>query len=161
MRLSTKCSIALHLLVLIKAFEHGKLTSEILAKSAGCNPVIVRNLLGSLKKAGMVEVQRGTGGATLTADPADVTIWDVYRAVDRETLDNLIGLHPNPFPGCPVGKNIYTLLDKPYRMVSDSVRAAMKSYTLKQLLDEYYAIESPPEADLQILRNCAYDTNIR
>jgi len=140
MRISTKCSIALHLLVLLDVFHDEKLTSDILAMSIGCNPVIVRNLLGSLKKAGIVEVQRGTGGATLIVDPEDITIWTVYQAVDTVPLEELVGMHPNPSMKCPVGRNIGGLLEKPYSMIADSVRETMSSYTLKQIINDYHAL---------------------
>lgn len=50
MRISTKTSIALHLLILLDVFKEQKLTSELLAMSIGSNPVVVRNTLGRLKK---------------------------------------------------------------------------------------------------------------
>ena len=140
MRISTKCSIALHILVLLVVFHDKKLTSEILARSAGCNPVVIRNILGSLKKAGIVDVHRGTGGASLCMKPEEITIWTVFKAVDPMPLEELIGMHPSPSPLCPVGRNIYTLLEKPYHIVGNSVKEAMESYTLQQMLDEYESI---------------------
>jgi DNA-binding IscR family transcriptional regulator len=140
MRISTKCSIALHLLVLLEVFKDRKLTSERLAKSIGCNPVIVRNLIGSLKKAGIVDVQRGSGGASLAAAPEAVTILDVYRAVDTVPLDELIGLHPNPSFACPVGGKIHQLLEKPFSLIADSVQKTMSDYTLRQILDDYVSL---------------------
>ncbi|MDR1483169.1 MAG: Rrf2 family transcriptional regulator [Synergistaceae bacterium] len=142
MRISTKCSIALHLLVLLGVFKDKKLTSEILAKSIGCNPVIVRNLIGSLKKAGIVDVQRGSGGAYLVADPETVTIWDVYQAVDTASLGELIGVHPNPSKACPVGSKIGRLLEKPFSLIADSIQKTMSCYTLRQMLDDYADMRS-------------------
>jgi DNA-binding IscR family transcriptional regulator len=140
MRISTKCSIALHLLVVLEVFKDRKLTSKRLAKSTGCNPVIVRNLIGNLKKAGIVDVQRGSGGTSLIAAPENVTLWDVYQAVDATPLDELIGLHPNPSLTCPVGSNICQLLEKPFGLVADSVQKTMSSYTLRQMLDDYSSL---------------------
>lgn len=137
MRISTKCSLALHLLIVLEVFRGKKLTSEILAQSTGSNPVIVRNIMGSLKKAGIIDIQRGAGGANLAIQPENITIWDVYKAVDTTSLEDLVGLHPNPSPICPVGKNIYALLEKPYSTIAKSVKQAMSSCTLKQLLDDY------------------------
>ena len=46
MRLSTKCSIALHCLVFISEYENKvKVTSELLAKSTGCNSAAIRSIL--------------------------------------------------------------------------------------------------------------------
>jgi Predicted transcriptional regulator len=124
-------------LVVLAVFRDDKLTSERLALSAGCNPVVVRNTLGRLKKAGLIDIHRGTGGAVLIADPADVSVWTVFQAVD--SLDDLIGMHPSPSLRCPVGEVIGDLLRKPYGMVAEAVREAMRAYTLKQLVADYRA----------------------
>jgi len=144
MRISSKCSLALHILVALVVFSGEKLTSERLAKSTGCNPVMVRNILGSLKKAGLITVQRGIGGTAMKADPRDITIWTVYEAVDPISLNSLIGLHPTPSQRCPIGKNIYTLLEKPYDAIGEAVQQAMSTHTLEQLIDDYRNINSAP-----------------
>jgi DNA-binding IscR family transcriptional regulator len=105
--------------------------------SVGSNPVVIRNVIGGLKKAGIVNVQRGTGGASLAIAPENITVWDVYQAVDTTPLEEIIGVHPNPQPKCPVGSKIAVLLEKPYQLIADSVRQTMSSYTLRQMLDEY------------------------
>lgn len=142
MHLSTKCSSALHLLLLLSVFKDKKLTSTTLAQSIGCNPVMVRNLLGSLKKADIVEVHRGIGGATLVADPEDITLLQVYQTVDPLALEKTIGVHQNFSTECPIGKNIAVLLEKPFSLIVDSMKDAMSKYTLKQLIDEYYSLDA-------------------
>lgn len=145
MRVSTKCSIAIHILIVLEVFREEKLTSEILAKSTGCNPVVVRNVLGNLKKAGIVGVRRGTGGAFLTAAPQDINMAAVFEAVDPVSLEELMGLHPAPSQKCPVGKNIRALLEKPRLLVADSIRNALRSYTLQQILEDYYKLNQMEE----------------
>lgn len=143
MRISTKCSVALHILILLAVFRNRKTTGEVLAKSTGCNPVIVRRLLGSLKKAGIVDIRRGTGGAALLMPPETITVWTVFEAVDETSLAVLMGVHPSPSPKCPVGKDIYRLLEKPCGMVADAAKAAMQAYTLRQMLDDYDSLGEP------------------
>lgn len=145
MRISTKTSTALHLLILLEVFKDQKFTSIHLAKSIGSNPVIIRNILAGLKKAGLVEVKRGTGGATLAVPPEKITVWDVYKAVDTVSLQDIIGIHQNPSQKCPVGKKIGVLLQKPYVKVADSIKQSMSEYTLKQLLDDYKEINESEE----------------
>lgn len=54
MRLSVKLSVAVHCLVFISEYgESAKVTGKKLAISGGTNPVIVRGILSSLKKAGI------------------------------------------------------------------------------------------------------------
>lgn len=115
------------------------MTSEAIAKSTGNNPVIVRKILGNLKRAGLVRVHRGRGGATLAQNPEDITMWAVYNAIDPTSLENLIGLHPNPSKDCPVGGCIYDLLDEPYGVIRQSVQTTMSEQTLADLIARYNA----------------------
>ena len=81
MRLNTKYSIALHCLVFLAEYgDQMKVTSEVLARSTGCNPVIIRNILGALQRENFVTIARGVGGAHLNTDPKKLTVWQVYQA---------------------------------------------------------------------------------
>lgn len=138
MRICTKCSIALHLLVLLAVFDDKKLTSEALAQSTGCNPVMVRGILGDLKRAGLVDIRRGPGGAALRRAPDEITAWQVYRAVSPTPPAELMGLHPRPAAACPVGRNIHALLGEPYGEVAASMEQALSGYTLARLVEGYH-----------------------
>lgn len=143
MRLNTKCSIALHCLVFIAEYEHKtKVTSELLAKSTGCNSAAIRSILTLLQKAGFISVVRGVGGAYLNQSPKELTIWDVYHTLEPEGLEHFIGLHSNPSEKCPVGKRIASVLKKPYTEIGAAVQEAMKNITLQQLLNDYRNTDS-------------------
>lgn len=72
MRINTKCSIALHCILFIAIYENNlKITSEVLAKSTGCNAVIIRNILSLLQKAGIISIPRGMGGTHLLKEAYD------------------------------------------------------------------------------------------
>lgn len=143
MRLNTKCSIALHCLVFISEYEHkAKVTSELLAKSTGCNPAAIRSILNALQKAGIISVVRGVGGAYLKREPDGLTVWEVYHALEPDGLEHFIGFHPNPSKMCPVGKRIAPVLKKPYAEIGAAVQVAMEKITLQQLLDDYHNIGS-------------------
>ena len=95
MQLSMKCSIAVHCLIFIhEAKGIARVTSPLLAESTGCNPVIIRNVISSLKKAGIITVARGTGGAELCMDPSEITLFMIYNALEPKGLSSLIGIHP-------------------------------------------------------------------
>jgi DNA-binding IscR family transcriptional regulator len=118
-----------------------KVTSETLAESVGRNPVEIRKIFGGLKKAGLIGVSRGTGGATLLKAPKDITFYDIYSAVDSASLNDLIGIHECPSQTCIVGRNIEALLAEPYEKIGNSVKQAMVNLTLEQLLLKLYEIE--------------------
>ena len=82
MQISMKCSVAAHCLIFIhEAKGVAKVTSALLAKSTGCNPVVVRNTISALKKAGLITVARGTGGAELCNDPSEITLYMIYLSL--------------------------------------------------------------------------------
>lgn len=142
MRISVKCSSAVHVLLIIAVLPAGwKITSEFLASSVGSNPVEIRKLLSSLKRAGMIDVTRGPGGATLKKKPEDITLFDIYDAVDSASLDDLIGVHNHPNQHCLFGRNIRSLLAEPYAEIGEAVRREMESITLEHLLARLQEIE--------------------
>lgn len=141
MQISMKCSVAVHCLIFIhEAKGIAKVTSALLAESTGCNPVVIRNILSALKKAGLITVPRGTGGAELCADPAQITLYQIYAALEPEGVTSLIGIHPCQGRPCPVAQNIRQVLQKPYHQIEDAVRTTMDSITLQSMLDDFHGL---------------------
>ena len=148
MRIDTKCSIGIHCMILIAVYgDKGKITSEIISRSTGCNQVIIRNILGKLKKNGLIDIARGVGGATINCDLNQVSIWDVYSAVNEKELNNIIGIHPNPYEKCPVGHSIEDILKEPYEKIGEAIKNKMKEYKLGKIIEEFYERE-PKWADM-------------
>lgn len=138
MQISMKCSVAVHCLIFIhEAKGVAKVTSGLLAESTGCNPVVIRNILSALKKAGLISVPRGTGGAELCVDPEQITLYQIYTALEPHGLASLIGIHPCQERPCPVAQNIRQVLQAPYTKVEDSIRQAMESVTLQFMIEEF------------------------
>ncbi len=60
---NTRFPVALHILTLLAVENKCQpTTSEYLAVSANTNPVVIRRLLGSLRRAGLITAQLGAGG---------------------------------------------------------------------------------------------------
>ena len=133
MRYSSRLTVAAHIRMCIGYF-HGKekLTSDFLAGSVNVNPVVVRNILGKLKKAGLVKVEAGIGGASLARDPADITLLDVFNAVETDT--DLFHFHENPNPECPVGRSVHPVLGEQLAGVQSEMERQLESITLKDLM---------------------------
>ena len=141
MQISMKCSVAVHCLIFIhEAKGVARVTSTLLAESTGCNPVVIRNILSALKKAGLITVHRGTGGAELCADPAQITLYQIYTALEPEGVTSLIGIHPCQGRPCPVAQNIRQVLQNPYHKIEDAVRTTMESITLQSMLDDFHGL---------------------
>jgi hypothetical protein len=62
--------------------KNTKITSEFLTKCINVNPVVIRRLLQQLKAADLINVQRGSGGATITRPLNEISLLDVYNAVE-------------------------------------------------------------------------------
>lgn len=139
MQLSMKCSIAVHCLIFIHEAEgKAKVTSNLLAQSTGCNPVVIRNIFSALKKAGIIDVARGTGGATLCQPPSDITLYMIYQALEPDGLSSLIGIHACEGRACPVAQNIRQVLQGPYTKIEEAIRSTMESITLASMIDDYH-----------------------
>ena len=136
MQISSRFTLAVHILTCIKTFGDSNITSEFLAASTNVNPVIVRKILGQLKKAGIVEVARGSGGAVLAKPENDITFLDIYKAVDCVGDGELFHFHENPNPLCPVGRNIHAVLDDRLIKVQQAMEKELASVTLKDVLDD-------------------------
>ncbi|MGN1198029.1 MAG: Rrf2 family transcriptional regulator [Acetatifactor sp.] len=140
MQFSLRLPIAVHILLAIVEFEgKEKTTSTFLAGSVNVNPVIIRNTLGRLKAAGLVTVKAGEGGASLVKEPKDITLLDVFDAVEKE--EALFHFHENPNPECPVGKNIHAVLDNKLLAIQEAMREKMKATTLQNLIDDMNGIK--------------------
>lgn len=148
MQLSMKCSVAIHCLIFIhEARGVAKVTSTLLSQSTGVNPVVIRNILSALKKAGLISVTRGTGGAELCREPEQITLYQVYSALEPQGLTSLIGVHPCGQRPCPVARNIQKVLSGPYHQIEDSIRETMEGITLASMLEDFhrYLAEDAPQ----------------
>lgn len=139
MQFSSRLPVAVHILLAIIEFEgKEKTTSTFLAGSVNVNPVIIRNTLGQLKTAGFVTVKAGEGGASLAKDPKDITLLDIFNAVEKK--EALFHFHENPNPECPVGKNVHAVLDRRLFSIQEAMRKQMESITLQDLINDMNGI---------------------
>ena len=134
MHISTKCSVAIHCLVFI--YEYGethRVTSELLSRSSGANPVTIRTILSALKKEGILQIKPGTGGASLNCPPEEINLYRICQALEPDFLFKLIGVHPTPSPFCPVGRNIHAVLDSHLADAQAAMENEHKKVTLADL----------------------------
>lgn len=136
MQYSSRMTIAVHILLCIDEFDtKEKVTSNFLAGSIGVNPVIVRNILGQLKEARLIHVAAGVGGSTLARDPADITLYDIFEAVENSD-EGLFHFHENPNPQCPVGRTVHAVLDERLLEIQRAMENSMRSMTLQSIIDD-------------------------
>ena len=133
MKITSRFTVAVHTLLVIYNFSATtKVTSDFIAASVQVNPVVIRRTLLSLKAAGMVDVKAGSGGASIVKDMGDITLYDVYKAVDSMDGD-MFHFHENPNPACPVGRNIHAVLDSHLADAQAAMENELKKVTLLDL----------------------------
>jgi DNA-binding IscR family transcriptional regulator len=135
-QISTRFSIAVHVLALISV-SSSDCTSDFIAGSVNTNPVIVRRILGMLKKAGLVEVRPGVGGATLLKPPEEISLLDVYRAVEATEAGGLFRFHDEPNLQCPVGRNIESALRSEMTEAQLAMEHRLAQVSLSQLTAKF------------------------
>lgn len=137
MQFSSRLPVAVHILLAIVEFAgKEKTTSVFLAGSVNVNPVMIRNTLGQLKAAGLITVKAGEGGSALAKRPEEITLLDVFKAVEKE--EELFHFHENPNPECPVGKNVHAVLNSRLLSIQEAMRQQMNAVTLQDLADEIH-----------------------
>ena len=79
---------------------------------------------------------RGSGG-TDTARPIDeITLLDVYNAVECVDEGGLFHFHENPNQLCPVGRNIHAVLDVRLDEIQKAMEKEMGSVTIQDVLND-------------------------
>ena len=133
MNVSTRFTVALHILTLLASTPGEALTSEYIAGSVNTNPVVVRRLLGTLRKVGIVSSQPGNGGGwELAKSPGKLTLRDVRQAVKEGSPFSMHNRPPNP--KCPVGRNIQQALGPVYNRAERAMEEQLSQTTILSLL---------------------------
>ena len=109
-------------------------TSEWIAESVNTNPVVIRRVIGKLRDAELVQVRRGIGGATLLKPLEEITLLDVYRAVEVVEEGELFQMHEKPNPNCPVGANIEAVLELILLRAQEAMESVLQEITMKELV---------------------------
>ena len=130
--MNSRFALAVHILTMLAGSRGEPVTSERIAASVNTNPSFIRRLLSTLSRAGLTTSQLGTGGGALLARPAgEVTLLDVYRAVDE---GEVFGMHrEQPDPGCAVGRNIQAELRIRMDAATRALEAELARTTLAEL----------------------------
>ncbi|MDR9747270.1 Rrf2 family transcriptional regulator [Paenibacillus taichungensis] len=139
-QISSRFSIAVHTLSLV-AVVPNECTGDFIAKSVNTNPVIIRRIMSKLKQAGLIDVRPGVGGASLLKDPADITLLDIYRALEVVEDGELFNFHKHPNPNCPVGSMIEQTLRAELIEAQLAMEQRLKRVTIQQMMDQVHVSE--------------------
>ena len=145
MKYPTRLSDAVHILAFIALHPEEGLTSERIAGSIRTNPGYVRQLMSALRKGELLTSVRGHPRPALARAPWQITLLDIYRAVEGDKPLLHQDTHTNP--ACGEGVNIQLALGDCYVMVQRRAEEAMRSITLQEVLDRCRERAGLPEED--------------
>ncbi len=136
MSISSRFSVGIHILALIEINKNGTSTSEFLAGSVNTNPAVIRKIIGMLKGAGLVKVQPGIAGAELAKNLSDITLFDVYKAVNVVQEKELFSVHDNPNPDCTVGRNIQAAIVPVFEAAQTALEKSLGNVSVEDVVDD-------------------------
>ncbi|MFZ3351420.1 MAG: Rrf2 family transcriptional regulator [Xanthobacteraceae bacterium] len=118
------------------AWRGGKgANSELLAKSLNTNPVVVRRILKTLENHGLVKVRPGRhGGVELLRSPADITLEDVYKAVEPDGA--LFALRERGNQRCPVNNAMIRTLPSLFGTADAAVDNVLRRTKIASLVEK-------------------------
>ena len=140
---NSKFTVAIHLLTLIACDEHNEgCDSEAAAKSVNTNPVVVRRILGILRKNGIVRSKSGRGGGwQLIKRPEDITLGEIFSILEEN--ESVFAMHTHkPSESCLVGKNIATTLSKHYIKAESAMREELSRVSIAMILKEVQKVNN-------------------
>lgn len=140
MAYNSRFAVAIHTLSLLDSTE-GRITSELIAGSVNTNPVVIRRMISLLTKAGILRTQPGVAGAQLTRSSSEITLLDVYRAVQNDSRDDLFAIHENPNPNCDIGRNIQQELEQVFARAQRAMEGELEQITLRQVTTDLQQME--------------------
>ncbi len=107
------------------------MNSEQLAVGANTNAVVIRRLICSLSRAGLIHTTRGkSGGVSLAKDPSLITLNDIYTALE---LSDTISHNEKPADKeCPVSCAIHQTI----MTISEGSEKALGKYLESQKLSD-------------------------
>ena len=136
LKISSRFTVAVHMLALISFDEYGNLTSRQIADSVNTNPVVIRRLMTKLKEAEFIDVSQGNSGIELIKPLNDITLFDIYKAVEVVDEKELFQIHENTNIKCVVGANIQMVLEVILENAQAAMEGVLKNVTLENIVSK-------------------------
>ncbi|QNM05366.1 RrF2 family transcriptional regulator [Qiania dongpingensis] len=141
MKLSTKGRYGLRAMVdLAETSEEGPVSIQTIAKRQDLSDKYLEQLLGMLKKAGLVKSVRGTqGGYQIVGDMAQISVGDILRALEGDlTLVDCAGLEKDG--ACKTAK--FCVTKYVWKKIHENLEDTVDHITLKELVEQSKSIQA-------------------
>ncbi len=130
---SSRFIVAVHSMsVLAWLSGKGPVCSSAVAASVHTNPVVIRRLMSELERAKLVRSVAGrSGGFELARDAGDITLADIYRAIEDDVIFRMHKV--DPLSSCPLAAQIGKILSGPLRAAEGALTCSLSRTTLKDV----------------------------
>jgi Rrf2 family protein len=136
---NSRFAVSVHILAYLAFRQGAAVPSSEIAGSVDTNPVVIRRLLSALAKARLVTAQKGAaGGFALSSAAGNISLLDIYRAVEPAPHHGLRSFAPNP--KCPVGAKIESVLHGVFFKAQAGMEAALAQVTVAAVDRELRAV---------------------
>lgn len=133
---NTQFAVAVHLMAVLgchgaapKTDGVAPITSSYLASSVNATPSFVRRVLAVLARAGLVKTVRGpSGSCSLQKNPKEITMLDIYRAVEGPKVFALHSYPPEE--KCSVSCEMKKVMTRLLTHAQDGMEERLESQTL-------------------------------
>lgn len=128
LRISEAASLGLHAMAILAKDSEGRVSNRQFAEALNASEHHIAKVLARLAKAGLVDSTRGPGGGfVLARRPKDVTLLDVYEAVEGRLNPDLCLIDP------PICKGGQCILGGLIRSVTEQFKEYLSGTTLADL----------------------------
>lgn len=136
---NSRFAVSVHILTYLAYQKERAVPSAEIAASVDTNPVVIRRLLSALVKARLVKAQKGAaGGFALASAAENVSLLDVYRAVEPRPNRGLRTFAPNH--RCPVGAKIEHILESVFFKAQAGMEAELARENIAGIEREVRAV---------------------
>lgn len=142
---STRLITASYILSFVAANAPQKLRTETIAKWVKVHPTRVRSLASQMVKADILKSWRGAqGGLTLARPASEITLREVYDAVQESSL--IAEKIDNPFSGMEDHCKVFEVFTRLFAMLEANMRLDLGAITADQL---FVAFDRPVEGAVE------------
>lgn len=134
--MNSEFTIAVHSLVYLAYLPEKMASSEMIAENVGTHSVRVRKIMSGLRRSGLVGTREGSGGGyRLTADPAVITLADIYRIMAQGSLIPS-WCSGDPEMDCVVGSNMNQVMFGIFCKAEKHIETYFQAITLQDVLQQ-------------------------
>jgi Rrf2 family protein len=145
MKVSTRGEYGMRAMVsLAREFGNGPVALSGIAHDSAVPAAYLEQLLGTLRRSGLVTSTRGAhGGYALARDPQDILIGEIYRVLEGPVAPMECVSEVEPEEPCPLIDGCATRVV--WLKVRDSIVEALDSTTLADLLNQSRPRRAKPQ----------------